>query len=39
MRVARVTTGLDAAHGPARAAYRRAGFVHEVPSVTFYREL
>jgi ribosomal protein S18 acetylase RimI-like enzyme len=39
MRVARVTTGLDAAHSPARAAYRRAGFVHEVPSVTLYREL
>ena len=31
MRIARVTTGLDAAHGPARAAHRRAGFVHEVP--------
>jgi ribosomal protein S18 acetylase RimI-like enzyme len=39
MRVARVTTGLDPAHSPARAAYRRAGFEHEVPSVTLYREL
>jgi ribosomal protein S18 acetylase RimI-like enzyme len=39
MRVARVTTGLDPAHAPARAAYRRVGFTGEVPSVTMYQEL
>jgi ribosomal protein S18 acetylase RimI-like enzyme len=39
MRVAKVSTGLDDAHAPARAAYRKAGFTAAVPSVTFYREL
>jgi len=39
MRVAKVTTGLDDAHAPARAAYRKAGFSAAVPSVTMYREL
>ena len=37
--LARVTTGLDDAHAPARAAYRKAGFHAAVPSVTLYREL
>jgi hypothetical protein len=37
--VAKVTTGLDDAHAPARAAYARAGFSAAVASVTLYREL
>ncbi len=39
LRVAKVTTGLDEAHAPARAAYDRAGFSAAVASVTLYREL
>jgi ribosomal protein S18 acetylase RimI-like enzyme len=39
MRVAAVTTGLDAPHAPARAAYRRVGFGPAVESVTLYQEL
>jgi GNAT superfamily N-acetyltransferase len=39
MRVASVTTGLDAGHAPALAAYRRAGFGAEVATVTLYQEL
>ena len=37
--VAAVTTGLDEAHAPARAAYARAGFAVGAPSVTLYRDL
>ena len=39
MRVARVTTGLDEGHAPARAAYGKVGFQLGVPSITFYQEL
>ncbi|MBI3972167.1 MAG: GNAT family N-acetyltransferase [Chloroflexi bacterium] len=39
MRVAKVSTGLDVGHAPARAAYRKVGFTAEVPSVTLYQEL
>ncbi len=39
MRFARVTTGLDDPHAPARAAYEKAGFVPLVPVATYYREL
>ncbi|MDQ3701439.1 MAG: GNAT family N-acetyltransferase, partial [Chloroflexota bacterium] len=39
MAVAAVTTGLDEAHAPARAAYRRVGFTAATPSVTLYQEL
>jgi ribosomal protein S18 acetylase RimI-like enzyme len=39
MRVAQVTTGLDAGHAPALAAYRKIGFTAEAPSVTLYQEL
>lgn len=39
MRVARVTTGLDEGHAPARAAYTKAGFRLGLPSITYYREL
>lgn len=39
MAVAAVTTGLDEAHAPAHAAYRRAGFTAATPSVTLYQEL
>lgn len=35
----RVTTGLDEAHTPARRAYEAVGFCHELPMVTYYREL
>ena len=39
MRVASVGTGLDAGHAPACAAYRKVGFVLEVPTVTMYQQL
>ena len=39
LRVAKVTTGLDDAHAPARAAYSKAGFSAAIASVTLYREL
>lgn len=39
MVVAKVTTGLDEAHAPARAAYTKAGFGPATSSVTYYREL
>jgi ribosomal protein S18 acetylase RimI-like enzyme len=39
MRVATVSTGLDAPHAPARAAYRKVGFGPAVESVTLYQEL
>jgi GNAT superfamily N-acetyltransferase len=34
-----VGTGGDAAHGPARAVYRAAGFDRAIPSVHLYRRL
>jgi len=36
---ARVGTGLDPAHAPARRAYEKAGFNIGIPSVEYYREL
>lgn len=39
MRFARVSTGLDEGHAPARRAYEKAGFDHAVPSVTYYLDL
>ncbi len=39
MRFAKVQTGLDAFHGPARAAYENAGFVQMVPVVYYYQDL
>mgnify|MGYP001275159104 CR=1 FL=1 len=39
MRYARVTTGGDPAHAPARRAYEKVGFGAELPSVTYHREL
>lgn len=39
MRFARVHTGLDPSHAPARAAYEKAGFDIQVPSVNYYRKL
>jgi hypothetical protein len=39
MRVARVSTGLDEGHAPARAAYAHVGFRLGLPSVTYYQEL
>jgi ribosomal protein S18 acetylase RimI-like enzyme len=39
MLVARVTTGLDDGHAPARAAYAKVGFTAAAPSVTLYQKL
>ena len=39
MKVATVATGGDPAHLPARKAYRKAGFVVEIPSVWMCQEL
>ena len=39
VKVARVTTGLDYAHAPARRAYERAGFQKHLDSTTYYMEL
>ena len=36
---AKVTTGLDDCHAPARAAYQQAGFNIAIPGVTYYRKL
>jgi len=39
LKYAKVTTGLDECHAPARAAYKRVGFDRSIPSVTYYMEL
>lgn len=39
MRYARVRTGLDPAHAPARRAYEKAGFDIALPAVDYYRAL
>ena len=39
MRVARVTTGGDPSHAPARRAYEKAGFSSPRPDVTYYCKL
>jgi hypothetical protein len=39
MGYARVTTGGDPAHAPARRGYEKAGFGADLPSVTYHREL
>jgi ribosomal protein S18 acetylase RimI-like enzyme len=39
MKVAKVSTGLDDAHAPARRAYKRAGFDRSSKNVTYYMEL
>ncbi len=39
MVVAKVFTGLDEAHAPARRAYQRAGFNRSLEHVTYYMEL
>jgi ribosomal protein S18 acetylase RimI-like enzyme len=39
MRFAKVGTGLDPSHAPARRAYEKAGFDIQLPSVTYYRKL
>jgi len=36
---AKVTTGGDEAHAPARRAYEKAGFSAKIPSVTYYMKL
>ena len=35
----KVTTGLDDKHGPARRAYEKMGFLKNLPSITYYKEL
>ena len=39
VKIAKVTTGLDWAHAPARRAYERAGFAKHLDSTTYYMEL
>ena len=39
MRFAKVRTGLDPSHAPARRAYEKAGFSIQLPSVEYYRKL
>jgi ribosomal protein S18 acetylase RimI-like enzyme len=39
MRVAKVTTGLDEGHAPARASYGKVGFAVGTPSITYYQRL
>ena len=39
VKVAKVTTGLDWAHAPARRAYERAGFSRHLDSTTYFMEL
>ena len=39
MKCAKVTTGLDESHAPARRAYEKAGFSRALPSVDYYRTL
>jgi len=39
MRYARVHTGLDPSHAPARRAYQKVGFEVSLPSVEYYRAL
>lgn len=36
---AKVETGLDEAHAPARRAYERAGFTHSLDQITYFRKL
>ena len=36
---ARVHTGLDDGHAPARRAYERTGFAHPVPRIVYYMPL
>jgi RimJ/RimL family protein N-acetyltransferase len=39
MEYARVHTGLDEGHAPARRAYEKAGFDRSIPDVTYYQKL
>jgi len=39
MRFARVTTGLDESHAPARAAYEKVGFKKAITEVTYYMKV
>ncbi len=39
VKVAKVTTGMDWAHAPARRAYERAGFKNRIDSTTYFMEL
>jgi GNAT superfamily N-acetyltransferase len=39
MQFAKVHTGLDLSHAPARAAYEKAGFDIRLPTVDYYRKL
>lgn len=39
VKIAKVTTGMDYAHAPARKAYERAGFSKHLDSTTYFMEL
>ena len=39
MEVAKVTTGLDESHAPARSAYKKSGFTNSIPMTTYYQRL
>ncbi len=39
MRSARVVTGLDEGHAPARAMYEKVGFDRSIPHISYYMEL
>jgi len=39
MKFARVTTGLDESHAPARAAYEKVGFKKAITEVTYYMKV
>ena len=39
MRCAKVSTGGDSSHAPARRAYEKAGFSQALPGVDYYKEL
>ena len=39
MKCAKVTTGLDPSHAPARRAYEKAGFSRAIPVTTYYKDL
>lgn len=39
MQIARVSTGLDDSHAPARSAYKKAGFQNSIPSTTYFQKL
>ena len=39
IQIVMVGTGLDSSHAPARRAYEKAGFIHNIPGVEYYKTL